>query len=49
MYETKDWTRKWDGTIGGLEQPPGVYVWVLEYTDETGQRVFRKGTTVLIR
>lgn len=49
VFDTKDWTRKWDGTINGLEQPSGVYVWVLEYTDETGKRISQKGTTVLIR
>ncbi len=50
LFATSDWTRKWDGTIGGVDQPTGVYVWFLQYTDgNTGQPVFQKGTTVLIR
>ena len=50
LFETKDWTHKWDGTFNGIEQPPGVYVWMLEYTNiDTGKKVFQKGTTVLIR
>lgn len=49
VYDTKDWTRKWDGTLNGQAQPSDVYVWTLEYTDEFGQKVFQKGTTVLIR
>jgi gliding motility-associated-like protein len=50
LFETKDWTRKWDGTFNGTEQPSGVYVWMLEYTNITNsKRIFQKGTTVLIR
>lgn len=49
VYETKDWTRKWDGSIHGQDQPSGVYVWTLGYTDEYGKKIFQKGTTVLIR
>ncbi|HNR15340.1 MAG TPA: gliding motility-associated C-terminal domain-containing protein, partial [Chitinophagaceae bacterium] len=49
VFETRDWNRKWDGRIGGLEQPTGVYVWMLDYNDAAGKRVSLKGTTVLIR
>ncbi|MES1223966.1 MAG: gliding motility-associated C-terminal domain-containing protein, partial [Bacteroidota bacterium] len=50
VYETKDWTKKWDGTINGKPQDTGTYVWMLQYTDkDTGKRIFKKGTTVLIR
>lgn len=50
VFETKDWTRKWDGTINGTEQQSGVFVWFLQYTDgDTGKQVLQKGTTVLIR
>lgn len=49
VFETRDWTRKWDGKIGGLEQPTGVYVWMLDYNDAAGKRISLKGTTVLIR
>lgn len=49
VYETKEWTKKWDGTFNGHPQPTDVYVWMLQYRDETGKNVFLKGTTVLIR
>lgn len=50
VFETRDWTRKWDGTINGNPQAPGVYAWYLSYTHaDTGKQYFLKGTTVLIR
>ena len=50
VFETRDWTKKWDGTIGGLPQATGTYVWTLQYTDhDSGKRFSLKGTTVLIR
>jgi gliding motility-associated-like protein len=49
LFETKDWTKKWDGTVAGMTQPAGTYVWILNYTDENNIKVSLKGTTVLIR
>ena len=49
IFETRDWTRKWDGTAGGIKQASGVFVWILEYKDASNKRVSLKGTTVLIR
>jgi gliding motility-associated-like protein len=50
IYHTTDWARQWNGTINGLVQATGVYVWTLRYSDrDTGQKIFRRGTTVLIR
>jgi gliding motility-associated-like protein len=50
VFETKDWTKKWDGKIKGIPQAPDVYVWFLNYTlVGNGQKVFQKGTTTLIR
>jgi len=50
VFETKDWTRKWDGNINGNPQAPGVFAWYLSYTNsDNGQKYFLKGTTVLIR
>ncbi|MGI8950591.1 MAG: gliding motility-associated C-terminal domain-containing protein [Chitinophagaceae bacterium] len=50
VFETKDWTKKWDGKINGEPQASGTYVWMLSYTNhDTGKKVFQKGTTVLIR
>jgi gliding motility-associated-like protein len=50
VFETRDWSRKWDGTIGGKPQPTGTYVWMLHYTDgASGKSFFLRGSSVLIR
>jgi len=49
MFQTNDWTKKWDGTFQGEPQPLGVYVWILQYTDEKNKRINLKGSTVLLR
>lgn len=49
LFETRDWTKKWDGTFRGIPQATAVYVWMLEYTDDKGRKVSLKGTSVLIR
>ena len=50
VFETRDWTQKWDGTINGKPQPIGAYVWTLRYTDGSSGKVFSsRGTSVLIR
>ena len=50
VFSSRNWQDKWNGKIGGMEQGSGVYVWTLEYTHhDTGQKIFQKGTTTLIR
>jgi gliding motility-associated-like protein len=50
VFLSRDWTQKWDGKVKGLPQNTGVYVWFLSYTHrDTGEKVFQKGTTTLIR
>ncbi len=50
VFQSKDWTSKWDGKVNGIEQGSGVYVWFLRYTNrDTGKQVMQKGTTTLIR
>jgi gliding motility-associated-like protein len=50
VFHTTDWTNKWDGTLKGNPQDPGVYVWMLMYTNrDTGKKIFQKGSTMLIR
>ncbi len=50
VFFTRDWTRKWDGRIKGLLQDTGIYAWMLRYTDrDSGEKVFLKGTTLLLR
>lgn len=50
IWQTKDWTRKWDGRINGNLQAAGTYVWHLTYTDtDKDKKIDLKGTTSLIR
>jgi gliding motility-associated-like protein len=49
IFQTKDWTKKWDGRINGILQPTGVYVWSLHYQNSSKSKVSLQGTTMLIR
>lgn len=50
VFQTNNWLVKWDGKINGQLQGSGTFVWTLQYIDkDTGQKIFRKGTTLLIR
>lgn len=50
VFFTRNRQEKWNGKVNGIMQAPGVFVWYLKYTDAvTGQKVFQKGTTLLIR
>lgn len=50
VWQTADWTRRWDGRVNGSPAPVGTYVWFLRYTNlNTGERKQVKGTTVLVR
>jgi gliding motility-associated-like protein len=50
LFETKDWRKRWDGTVKGNPADIGTYVWMLRYTmKDTGKKIFRKGTAVLVR
>ncbi len=49
VFETRDWTKRWDGRFKGQPADVGTYVWILTYTNiETGKRVQQKGTTILL-
>ncbi len=50
VFATRKPLDKWDGQVKGVLQSAGLYAWTLYFThSETGQRVFMKGTTMLIR
>lgn len=41
---------KWDGTLNGQPQPPGIYIWKLSYTDaDSGKRIVKNGSSLLLR
>ncbi len=49
VFETRDWTKKWDGRLNGQPAETGGYVWMLSYTDGSGKKLSQRGTTILIR
>ena len=50
VFETRDWTRKWNGSTNGGDPMVGTYIWTLDYIDhDTQLPVHKNGTTVLIR
>ncbi len=49
IFETYNWQKRWDGKINGSPADVGTYAWMLEYTDQLGEKVQKKGTVVLVR
>ena len=49
VYSTSDIGAGWDGRIKGREQASGTFIYVTEGTDYLDNKIFRKGTVVLIR
>ncbi len=48
IFETREFEKGWDGTVGGTDQDAGTYVFMAQGIDYSGKVVFRKGTVVLI-
>lgn len=49
IFTTSNREEGWNGTISGVMQSPGVFIWVLSVTDNEGNKIFKKGNLVLIR
>jgi gliding motility-associated-like protein len=49
VYNSPDSERGWDGTVGGKQQQPGAYVWVVKAVDYTGTPYVQRGVAMLIR
>lgn len=49
VFTTTDPARGWDGNYHGVRQPPGTYIWTVEYRDQQGRAYTLRGTMVLIR
>lgn len=49
IFSTTDTSEGWDGEVDFEEQPVGVYVYVVTYTDNEGQPVVQQGNFTLIR
>ena len=49
IFSTKDFLRGWDGSLNGLAQPAGTYVWMCSYELQGMKPRTEKGTVTLIR
>jgi gliding motility-associated-like protein len=50
IFETKNITQGWNGTINGKAQPAGAYIYFIQYKDAlTNKSAMMKGTVMLVR
>ncbi|MBM3416986.1 MAG: gliding motility-associated C-terminal domain-containing protein [Bacteroidetes bacterium] len=49
IFSTRALHQGWDGTIEGLPQPAGTYVWMIEGVTIENKLITKKGTVTLIR
>ncbi|MEJ7611676.1 MAG: PKD domain-containing protein [Ferruginibacter sp.] len=49
VYITSRINDGWDGTFKGVGQDSGTFVWQVNATDYKGNKIFKKGTVILIR
>jgi gliding motility-associated-like protein len=49
VFRTSDPNRGWDGRVKGKEQHTGSFVWIVSARDYLGNKIFKKGTVLLIR
>jgi gliding motility-associated-like protein len=49
IFTTKQINEGWNGTIKGMPQNTGIYIWLCSYKFRNKQVVFKKGTVLLVR
>jgi gliding motility-associated-like protein len=49
VYSTARLNEGWDGRIGGIDQPAGTFVWMVQGVARDGKVITKKGTVTLIR
>ncbi|MDW8433068.1 MAG: gliding motility-associated C-terminal domain-containing protein [Flavobacteriales bacterium] len=49
IWESRSLNDGWNGMAGGLKAPSDVYVWVLDYTLNSGRSFRRRGHVLLLR
>ena len=49
VFRTKDIGQGWDGKTNNINNPPGVYVWILQGYDVDGSVLNLKGSVLLMR
>jgi gliding motility-associated-like protein len=49
IFSTTSLQQGWDGRLAGVEQPTGVYTWMVEGITQDDRKITKKGTVTLIR
>lgn len=49
LFYTRKYGEGWNGKSKGIDQPNGVYVWILEFYDNNNVLITEKGTITIIR
>lgn len=49
VFSSASYRPGWDGTVRGIKQPAGTYVWMVRGKDFTGKTHMKKGTVTLVR
>jgi gliding motility-associated-like protein len=49
IFYTTDYNKGWDGKMQGIKQSTGAFTWMAEAIDFKGNKIFRKGTVLIIR
>ena len=49
LFSTTTPGKGWNGTLNGIPQPPGTYVWILQLQDYLGNTQRQKGAVILLR
>ncbi len=49
MFETRNYDMGWNGSLNGVAQPMGIYIWVSTGIANDGTRVEKRGETLLLR
>ena len=49
VFKTNDPNKGWDGRVKGKEQETGNFVWIVSARDYLGNKIFKKGSLLLIR
>lgn len=49
IFETNDVEKGWNGSMNSSPSAPGVYVWVVNYSDYNGNKTTRRGMVTVIQ
>ncbi|MFT3827389.1 MAG: gliding motility-associated C-terminal domain-containing protein [Chitinophagaceae bacterium] len=49
VFSTTQTTKGWDGTLGGVQQSSGTFVYMVQGVDYTGRVISKRGTVILVR